>query len=203
MNHTYKIKSHFWTLVSVPIIIQYDVFWSSSFCSWFSATFSAFQSSLFHANFLYFLPSNQDSCALLPPFSPGSIANPPRAWLGNNFGLDRLQFRLCWLCWVHFCTERTLRWAVWVRRMVFSILTPRQMNSKSGIKKNTCVSLAQLLYWMPNIFRLQSTGLFKVSYFCSSLNNLVKLWFKEDKHKYIKDKWSQKLYCSLLFISKL
>lgn len=121
MNHTYKIKSHFWTLVSVPIIIQYDVFWSSSFCSWFSATFSAFQSSLFHANFLYFLPSNQDSCALLPPFSPGSIANPPRAWLGNNFGLDRLQFRLCWLCWVHFCTERTLRWAVWVRRMVFSI----------------------------------------------------------------------------------
>lgn len=81
--------------------------------------------------------------------------------------------------------------------------TPRQMNSKSDIKKNTCVSLAQLLYWMPNIFRLQSTGLFKVSYFCSSLNNLVKLWFKEDKHKYIKDKWSQKLYCSLLFISKL
>lgn len=67
--------------------------------------------------------------------------------------------------------------------------------------KNTSVSLGQLLYWLPSIFRLKSTRLFKVSCFCSPLSNLVKLWFNEDKHKYIKDKWSQKLYSSLLFMS--
>lgn len=47
--------NHIFELMSVPIIIQYDVFWSSSFCSWFSATLTVFQSSLFHAIFLYFL----------------------------------------------------------------------------------------------------------------------------------------------------
>lgn len=61
-------------------------------------------------------------------------------------------------------------------------------------KKKICASNAQLLYWMPNVFRLPSTRLFKVSYYRSPLSNPVKLWFKEDKHKYIKDKWSQKLY---------
>lgn len=62
------------------------------------------------------------------------------------------------------------------------------------LKKKICASNAQLLYWMPNVFRLPSTRLFKVSYYRHPLSNLVKLWFKEDKHKYIKDKWSQKLY---------
>lgn len=73
--------------------------------------------------------------------------------------------------------------------------------SQSGIKKKkTCVFIAQLLYWMPKVFSLQSTRLFKVSYYCSPLSNSVKLWLKEDKHKYIKDKWSRKLYCLLLFM---
>lgn len=85
MNHTYKIKSHFWTRVRSHNN-KYDIFWASSFCSWFSAAFSVFQSSLFRANFLYFLTSKQDTCALLPPCSWKSTASPPRAWLGKILG---------------------------------------------------------------------------------------------------------------------
>lgn len=165
MNHTYKIKSHFWTLVSVPIIIQYDVFWSSSFCSWFSATFSAFQSSLFHANFLYFLPSNQDSCALLPPFSPGSIANPPRAWLGNNFGSGQAAIQTL----LTVLGASVVQKGLWDEQFggggwCSAYSHPGRWTPSLILKKKTCVSLAQLLYWMPKVFRLQSTRLFKVSF---------------------------------------
>lgn len=66
---------------------------------------------------------------------------------------------------------------------MFCTLMSRQMNPQSGIKTKICASDVQLLYWMPNVLRLQSTRLFKVSYYCSPLSNPVKLWFKEDKHK--------------------
>lgn len=203
MNHTYKIKSHFWTLVSVPIIIQYDVFWSSSFCSWFSATFSAFQSSLFHANFLYFLPSNQDSCALLPPFSPGSIANPPRAWLGNNFGSGQAAIQTL----LTVLGASVVQKGLWDEQFggggwCSAYSHPGRWTPSLILKKKPVCPLHSCYTGCPKYSDYKAPGYLR-SHFCSPLSNLIKLWFKEDKHKYIKDKWSQKLYCSLLFISKL
>lgn len=85
MNHTYKIKSHFWTHVCSHnnalwcILVPFLLFMvlSNSHCV-SVLTFPCY--------FSLFSPSNQDSCVLFPLCSWESVTNPPRAWLGNSFG---------------------------------------------------------------------------------------------------------------------
>lgn len=85
MNHTYKIKSHFWTRVRsynntvwcILVLFLLFMVLSNSHCVSI-LTFPCY--------FSLFSPPNQASCVLFLLCSWESIASPPRAWLGNSFG---------------------------------------------------------------------------------------------------------------------
>lgn len=97
-----------------------------------------FQSSLLHANFLYFLlliRTLLHSCPLAPESLQPTLPEPD---LVTTLGLDRQQLRLCWLCQVHLLYRKDSEMRSLGEEM-FCILTLRQMNPKSGIKKKILV----------------------------------------------------------------